>query len=111
MLETWWLWLRYGDTCLFQCFKVGVYACMHVCAPHIRSACGGQEKASDPQELEFQSVANYHVGSGNQTRVFWKGSQCSHQLNQPQLSAFLDDIFLLWFQMVKEQRNVPKASS
>lgn len=30
---------------------------------------------------------------------------------QSQLSAFLDGIFLLCFQMVKEQRNFPKASS
>lgn len=36
-----------------------------LCAPCVCNAQGGQKRAVDPLELEFQIVASYCVGAGN----------------------------------------------
>lgn len=43
-----------------MCFVV-----LNVCAQHACSACGGEERASDPQELELEVVVSCLVGAKN----------------------------------------------
>lgn len=46
----------------------------HVCVWHSQEL----EEGVHPLELEFQTIVNCHVGSGNLTQVLWKveSSQC-----------------------------------
>ncbi|KAL6092573.1 hypothetical protein STEG23_015786 [Scotinomys teguina] len=37
-------------------------------------SCGRQKRASDPLELESQTVVSHHVCAGNQAQIFWKSS-------------------------------------
>lgn len=41
----------------------------------------GQEKLSDPLELELPVVVNHYVVAGNQTQVLCRSSQCSNPLS------------------------------
>jgi hypothetical protein len=68
--------------CQFYClYLFYVYGCfwLHIClcAMYMPGAKGGQKRAPDPLELEFQMVVTYHVGARNQKQVIWKSSQCS----------------------------------
>lgn len=46
---------------MYECF-----ACLHVCAPHVCSACGVQQRVSDSLDLELQLVVvSCHVDAGN----------------------------------------------
>ena len=38
-------------TVLYVCMYVCIYVCMHVYAPHVCSACQGQDRVLDPLEL------------------------------------------------------------
>lgn len=60
-----------------MCVSV-LLACVPVFAPHLYVVPGGQERVLDPRKLEFQVVLSYHVGTGNQAKVFWKRSQDSY---------------------------------
>lgn len=51
--------------------------CVYVCAPHACNAHGGQKKAFDSLELEFQVVFRLHVDVGNQIQVLCKSSKYS----------------------------------
>jgi hypothetical protein len=53
----------------------GCSACMHTCAPCTRPR--SQMRASDPTEMELQTVVRYHVGAGNRTWDLQRSSQCS----------------------------------
>lgn len=44
---------------IFIFLRTRVFACMYVFVPYARSACGGQKKASDPWELESQTVESH----------------------------------------------------
>lgn len=46
-----------------------VFCLLYVCEPHPCSAKGGQKKATEPLEVEFQTVVSCPVGAGNQTQV------------------------------------------
>jgi hypothetical protein len=55
---------------------VGVLlACMSII--YVSGAHEDQKRASDPLELELQTVVSHHVGSRNQTWVLWRNGQCS----------------------------------
>lgn len=43
-----------------------VHPCMHICEPYAHSILSGQEKVSDPLELELRIVMICHVGAGNE---------------------------------------------
>ena len=59
-------------------FCVWVSAWVYIWAQgYMPSAHGGQKRAPDPLELEFQEVWSHHVGGGNCTCVLCKSSQCS----------------------------------
>lgn len=45
-----------------------------MCMP---GAGGGQERASDPLDLESQRVPRHPVGAGNPAQGLYKSSQCS----------------------------------
>lgn len=49
-------------TCLGVCF-----ACIYVCVP----CAWGQERASDPLELELPAVVSHRAGVSDQTWVLW----------------------------------------
>lgn len=49
---------------------MGVSASMHVYAPLY--AHGGRKKASDPPELQLQTILDCHVSAGVWPQVFWK---------------------------------------
>lgn len=55
-------------------FKALWVSCLNVCLCVVcmSSARGGQKGASSLLRLELQVILNYHIGSGNQTRVFRK---------------------------------------
>lgn len=40
----------------------------------------GGRVSSNAMELELQMVVSYHVGSGNQSQVLYKSSQCTKLL-------------------------------
>ena len=51
--------------------------CLHICLYTLR-AYRGQKKPLYPLyplRLELQTVVSHHVGTGNQTQIFWKSSQ------------------------------------
>lgn len=47
----------------------------HLCA----CSCGGQNRASYPQELQLQVIMSNHLGAGKQAWVFCKNSKGSEQ--------------------------------
>lgn len=49
----------------------------YVCVLCVSCARRGQEKASDPLELEWQTVVSCREDAGNSTQVLWGSSQCS----------------------------------
>ena len=49
------------------CMNV-LLACMSVYHVNAMSMKAGRERASDPLELELQTVVSYHVGDGNQAQ-------------------------------------------
>jgi hypothetical protein len=49
----------------------------YLCTTCMSGALGGQKKMSDLLELKLWPIVSYHVGTGDQTQVFWKSSQCS----------------------------------
>lgn len=58
----------------------GHLTCMSIIVPYTCSTHGGQEGASEPQELELlelETVVSHHVGAGNQIQVLSKSSQGS----------------------------------
>lgn len=48
------------------CMYVGMYVYMYACMPCMCVAYGGQEKASEPLELELQVGINHNVGARTQ---------------------------------------------
>lgn len=55
----------YGNSaCMYVCKCVCMYT---MCVP---CACGGQKKASNPLELNLETVVSHHVAAGNWTWVF-----------------------------------------
>jgi hypothetical protein len=57
------------------------FVCTYVCVRHM---CTWQswrpKKVQDSLELDLQTVLSYHTGTGNQTWLFFKSSQCCHLL-------------------------------
>lgn len=43
--------------------------CLHVCALCACSACGGQQRVSDPLELDLRMNMICHAGTGIQTHI------------------------------------------
>ena len=51
-----------------------VFACLYVCAPYACGAYGDQKKASDPHQLEVQTVS-LHVSTVEKNLVLMQGKQ------------------------------------
>jgi hypothetical protein len=61
--------------CFKRCYHFGVCVCLSVCAAYVYSTHGGQKRASDPLELELQTIVNHTVDAGNLTQVLSKNSE------------------------------------
>lgn len=73
-------WMRIPSSKKFCFWCVSVFpACVYV--PHACHAWGGQQRASDSQNLEWQMFVGWTIDAGNWTQVVWKRSQCSLSLN------------------------------
>ena len=55
---------------MYECFTF-----MYVCALHVYSTHRNQKRASDPLELELQTVMSCPTRARNWTEVLWKSSQ------------------------------------
>jgi hypothetical protein len=58
----------------------------HMCTVPKEAKRGGQVL-----KLELQIVINYHVGTGTQTEILWKSSQCSQltrHLSKPPFQVY-----------------------
>lgn len=55
---------------------MGIFACMHACAPFVISSLRGQKGCFICLELSLQIVSNCHVDAGNWTWDLCKRSQC-----------------------------------
>ena len=67
----------YSDSFRFMYFMYmfGFHVCM--CTMCMPGTCGGQNRTSDPRELEYQMVVSYHMDAEHQTLVLCKNNQCS----------------------------------
>lgn len=59
---------------LLQCLGYFMRVSVLPAGMHVLDVHGGQKRASDPLELETQTVVSCHLRAGNQS---WKGNLCS----------------------------------
>ena len=52
-----------------------MFCCMRVCAPHVCSAFGSQERGLDYLELELQMAVCYHIDARIQIQALWRATQ------------------------------------